>query len=82
MLFLVFWWLRVTLVAAFGFLPKKIWEGGEVVNGTLPFYECRVSGGDIQRWWRHSNPACCNQIHLNLLHSEVVKMLKHLACAH
>ena len=29
---------------------------------TLPFFpqECRLSGGDILRWCRHSNPMCSN----------------------
>ena len=29
-------------------------------------------------WWWHSNPTCCNQIYLNILHSQVVGTLKHL----
>ena len=29
----------------------------------------------------HSNPTCCNWIHSNFLHSEVVGTLKHLHCA-
>ena len=28
-------------------------------------------------WWRHSNPTCCNQICLNLTHSQAVGILKH-----
>ena len=46
------------------------------MKAILSFYVCRLSGGDSQRWWGHSNPTCCNQICLNLLYS-----LKHLACA-
>ena len=33
-----------------------------------------------QRWWCHSNSNCCNQICLDFLHPQVVKMLKHLPC--
>ena len=32
-----------------------------ILNGTLSFYECRLSGVAIQRLWGHSNPTCCNQ---------------------
>ena len=36
----------------------------------------------VERWrWRHSNPTCGNQIHLNFLHSEAMGMLEHLAHA-
>ena len=38
---------RVTLVVAFGFWPKILGCGGDLwMNGTLSFYECRLSGGD------------------------------------
>ena len=69
---------RVTLVVASGFLPQNFrrWQGS--MNGTLSFYKCRLSSGDTQRWWGHSTPTCCNQIHLNFLHLEAVGMLKHL----
>ena len=39
------------------------WQGPE--NGTLLFYECRLSGGDTQRWREYLNPTYCNQICLN-----------------
>ena len=48
------------------------------MNGTLSFYECRLSDGDTQRWWAHPNPTCCNRIHLNFLHSQAVGMLRHV----
>ena len=75
---------RVTLVVAFGFLPQNLGRCYEPMNGTLSFYECRLSGGDTMRWWGHSNPTCCNQICLNLLHSPVKGMLKHQSwsCLH
>ena len=50
----------------------------------LLFYECRLSSEETERWWGHSNPTFCNQICLNLLHSQIVGRLKHLptpACA-
>ena len=39
---------RVTLVVAFGFLPQNFgrWKGP--MNGTLSFYECRLSGGELR----------------------------------
>ena len=33
-----------------------------ILNGTLSFYECRLSGVAIQRLWGHSNPTCRDQI--------------------
>ena len=68
---------RVTLVVAFGFLPQNF----GTKNGTLLFYECRLSVGDTQRWWGHLNPSCCNQIRLNILHSNGWDT-KHLPCTH
>ena len=68
---------RVTLVVAFGFLPQNF----GTKNGTLLFYECRLSVGDTQRWWGHLNPSCCNQIRLNILHSNGGDT-KHLPCTH
>ena len=62
---------RVTLVVAFGFLVKKYGKRWRHMNGTLSFYECRLSDGDTKRRG-HSNPTWCNQINLNFLHSEVV----------
>ena len=38
---------RVTLVVAFGFLPRNFRRQGST-NGTLSLYECRMSGGDTQ----------------------------------
>ena len=40
------------------------------MNGAFSFYDCRMSGVDTQRWWRHSNPTY-------FLHSQLVGMLKH-----
>ena len=36
----------VTLVVAFVFLPQIFGRWWGPVNGTLSFYECRLSGGD------------------------------------
>ena len=71
---------RVTLVVAFGLLPQNFgwWQGPP--NGTLSFYECRLSGEDTQRWWEHSSPSYCNQIHLNFLHSQRVDTKTLLSC--
>ena len=41
---------RVTLVVAFDFLPQNFGEWQGPINGTLSLYECRLSGGDTQRW--------------------------------
>ena len=51
---------RVTSMVTFGFLFQYFdrWQG--LRNGTWSFYECRLSGGNIQRWWGHSNPTYCN----------------------
>ena len=68
-----FWWfVRVTLVIAFGFLPQNFGRWWGPMNGPLSFYECRFSGGDTMRWWGHSNPTLCKRICLNFLHSQVV----------
>ena len=40
------------------------------MNGTLSFYEYRLSGGDIMRWWVHSNPALYKRICLNFSNSQ------------
>ena len=40
-----------------------MWQGP--TDGILSFYECRFSGGDTMRWWRHSNPTLCKKICLN-----------------
>ena len=61
-------------MVTFGFLLQKNWWQGPT-NGTLLFYECRLSGGYTQRWWGHSNR---NSICLNYLHSQAMEMLKHL----
>ena len=46
------------------------------MNGTLPLYEYRFSGGDTLRWWGHSNITLCKIICLNLLHSQAAGMQK------
>ena len=47
-----YWWLvRVTLVVAFGFSPEILGGGRGSVNGALIFYECSLSGVDIQKLW-------------------------------
>ena len=39
-------------------------------------YDCRLNGGDTQRWLGHPKPTCCNKIYLNFWHSEAVGMQK------
>ena len=39
---------RVTLVAAFGFLPPNFRRWWGPMNGTLSFCECRLNDGDTQ----------------------------------
>ena len=51
-------------MVAFGFLLPNFVRWWEPTNDTLSFCKCRLSRG-------HSNPTCCMQIGLNLLHSEV-----------
>ena len=72
--FTFYYWqpCRATLVVASSFLPQKFGRWWRPTNGALSFYECRLSGGNTQRSWGHSNPTCCNQICLNFLHSWVV----------
>ena len=72
---------KVTLVVAFDFLSQNFERWWGPMDGPLPFYEYRLSGGDTQRRWQHPNHTCCNQICLNFLHSEEGGMLKHLPCA-
>ena len=51
-----FWWfVRVTLVVAFVFLPPKNgrWQGS--MNSILLFYKCRFSGGDTMMLWGRPN---------------------------
>ena len=50
---------RVLLVA-FGFFPQVLGGDGDLPMVLLSFYECRLSGGDTQKWWEQSNPTCCN----------------------
>ena len=38
----------------------------------LYFLWMKVDWWDTQRWWGYSNPTCCNWIHSNSLHSEVL----------
>ena len=56
---------RVTLVDTFGFLPQNFGRWWGPMNGTFSFYECRLNGGDTQKWLGHSTPTCWNQIDLN-----------------
>ena len=51
-------------MVAFAFLLPNFVRWWEPTNDTLSFCKCRLSRG-------HSNPTCCMQIGLNLLHSEV-----------
>ena len=44
---------------AFTSRPRILIRWLELINGTLSFYECRLSGGDTQRGWWHSNPTFC-----------------------
>ena len=61
---------------AFDFLPQNAgwWKGP--MNDILSVCEYSLSSW-YNRCWRHLNLNCCNQFHLNFLHSEVVGMLKH-----
>ena len=47
-------------MVAFGFLPQNFGMWWSPTNAIL-FYDCILRDGDNQRWWRHSNLACCNQ---------------------
>ena len=50
-----YWWLiRVTLVVAFGFLPKILGDGGDLQIVILLEKECSFSGADTVRWWGHT----------------------------
>ena len=71
-------------MVAFSFLAQNFGRWRGTMNSTLSFYECRLSGGDTQKWWGHSNPTCCNQFYLNFLHSQAAVMLRHHlhACSH
>ena len=51
-------------MVAFGFLLPNFVRWWEPTNDTLSFCKCRLSRG-------HSNPTCCMQIGLSLLHSGV-----------
>ena len=53
-------------MVAFEFWLQKFgrWQGP--TNGTLSFW-------DTPRWQGHSNPTCCNWIHLNFFHSQAVR---------
>ena len=68
-----FWWLVESHVSGYvrPFAPK-FWEVTGAYEWYFSFYECRFSAGNINSGWRHLNPTCCNQIHLNFLHSKVV----------
>ena len=65
---------RLALVVTFGFLPQNFGRWWEPMIGT--FYECRLNGGNSQRWLGHPKPTCCNKIDLNFWHSEAVGMQK------
>ena len=70
---------RSHLSGFFQLFAPKFWEVTGPTTGTLSFYGCRLSGGDIQRWWEtSSNPTGCNLICLNCLHSQAVGILKHI----
>ena len=64
---LTYWWSTVALMVAFDFWPQNFGRGWGPMNVTLSFYECRLSGGETQRWWGHSNPTYCNQICLTFI---------------
>ena len=73
------WFLQLyILVARKIALTPQFWE----VAGT---YECyfvilwkQFEWWGTQRCWRHSNSTYCNHISLTFLHSQAVRMLKHL----
>ena len=58
-------------MVAFGFLSQNFGKWQELTNGTLSFYECRLSGEDTQ-----TLPDVIEFV-LNFLHSQAVRMLKH-----
>ena len=47
------WFVRVTLVVAFGFCPKILGGGGDLQNVILLEKECIFSSADNVRWWGH-----------------------------
>ena len=66
-----YWWLaELSYWLLLIFCPKNLgsWQGP--ANGTLSFCECS---------WGHSNPTCCNWIHLNLFALRGCLGAKHLA---
>ena len=70
--FMIFLVVRgVTLVVALGILPQTFGRWWRSMNGAFAILWMKVE------WWRHSNPTCCNQICLNLTHSQAVGILKH-----
>ena len=80
---LVWWLVRVALVVVFGLLPQIFGRWRGPTNSILSLYQYRLSGGDTQMWWGHSNPTGCNQIHLNFFSTqEAVGMLQLLAPGH
>ena len=53
---------RFTLVVAFGILLEYLGGGMQgTTKAILLFFDCRLSGGDTQRWWVQSSFTCCNQ---------------------
>ena len=69
-----FWWLvRVTLVVAFGFLPKNFGRWWGPMSSIFYFHNYRFSGGNTMMWWWHSNHTLCIRICLNVLHSQVAE---------
>ena len=64
--FLCWWLVGVTLVVAFGFLPKNFgrllgaWQWYLMI--LLFFYECSLNVVGSQRRRRHSNPTCCKKL--------------------
>ena len=47
------WFVRVTLVVNWLFLPQNFGPMVGTYEGLLQFCECIWDGGSICRWWRH-----------------------------
>ena len=50
--------------------PPKYWEMAGTYKRYFGILWC---WGDSHRWWGLSHPTCCNEIHLNFLHSGKLK---------
>ena len=71
------WWLvRVTLVAAFGFFPKSLGGGRSLWMIILLQKECSLCGGGNRRWWVRTHPTYNNLICWNIFSGKVVD-IKH-----